>query len=116
MSGGTELRISGWAIRNPIPVVVLFIALILAGLVSYTALPIKNYPNLSFPAVMVTVTRNGAAPSEMESQVSRPLEDALSGLTNIETMQSTDTQGSSTTVVQFHLDEDLQKAVDEVRS
>jgi HAE1 family hydrophobic/amphiphilic exporter-1 len=116
MNGGSELRISGWAIRNPIPVIVLFLALVLAGLVSYTALPIKNYPNLSFPAVMVTVTRNGAAPSEMESQVSRPLENALAGLSNIETIVSTDTEGSSSTVVQFHLDEDLQKATDEVRS
>lgn len=116
MNGGGELRISGWAIRNPIPVVVLFLALVLAGLISYTALPIKNYPNLSFPAVEVTVTRNGAAPSEMETQVSRPLENALAGLTNVETIVSTDTQGSSATVIQFHLDEDLQKAVDEVRS
>jgi len=116
MNGGTELRISGWAIRNPIPVIVLFLALVLAGLISYTALPIKNYPNLSFPAVMVTVTRNGAAPSEMESQISRPLENALAGLSNIETIVSTDIEGSSTTVVQFHLDEDLQKATDEVRS
>ncbi|HEY5071698.1 MAG TPA: efflux RND transporter permease subunit [Caulobacteraceae bacterium] len=116
MNGERELRISGWAIRNPIPVTVLFLALILAGLISYAALPIKNFPNISFPAVIVTVTRNGAAPSEMESQISRPLENALAGLANVETIASTDTQGSSSTVVQFHLDEDLQKATDEVRS
>ena len=51
-----ELRVSAWAIRNPIPVAVLFIALVIAGLAAYAALPVKQFPNVSFPAVLVTVT------------------------------------------------------------
>jgi HAE1 family hydrophobic/amphiphilic exporter-1 len=51
MSGVRQFRISAWAIRNPIPVAVLFILAVLAGLISYFALPIKNYPNIEFPAV-----------------------------------------------------------------
>ena len=111
-----RFAVSAWAIRNPIPVVVLFIGLVIAGLLSYGALAIKNYPNINFPAVTITITRNGAAPSEMERQVTRPVENSLSGLSNVQAIVSTDTQGSSTTMVQFYLGEDVQKALDEVRT
>ena len=111
-----RFAISAWAIRNPIPVSVLFIGAILAGLVSYAALPVKNFPNISFPAVGVVVTRSGAAPAEMESQVTRPIENALAGLSNVQSISSTVTQGSSSTFVNFELGTDLQKATDDVRS
>ncbi|MEO8812893.1 MAG: efflux RND transporter permease subunit, partial [Caulobacteraceae bacterium] len=111
-----QFRISAWAIRNPIPIAVLFIAAVLAGLVSYAALPIKNYPNINFPAVAVTVTRAGAAPAEMESQITRPVENALAGLSNVQSISSTVTQGVSTTVIQFELGQNIQKATDDVRS
>ena len=111
-----ELRISAWAIRNPIPIAVLFIGAVLAGWISYGALPIKNFPNIEFPAVFVTVTRSGAAPAEMETQITRPIENSLAGLSNVQAIASTVTQGSSTTQIQFFLGENLQKATDEVRS
>jgi HAE1 family hydrophobic/amphiphilic exporter-1 len=110
------LRISSWAINNPIPVVVLFIAAILAGLISYGSLPIKNYPNISFPLVVVSITRSGAAPAEMETQITRPIENAMSGIQDVESISSTITQGVSTTSIEFHLGTDLQKATDDVRS
>ncbi|MDB5456270.1 MAG: acriflavin resistance protein [Caulobacter sp.] len=112
----TELRISAWAIKNPIPVAVLFIALILAGIASYMALPIKQFPNVSFPVVAVTVTQSGAAPGEMETQVTRPVEDAVAGIAGVKTVRSTVVQGVSTTSIEFELGEDLQKVTDEVRS
>jgi HAE1 family hydrophobic/amphiphilic exporter-1 len=109
-------RVSEWAIRNPIPVVVIFIAAVLAGLISYFALPIKNYPNIEFPSVMVQVTRNGAAPAELENQIARPIENALSGLSDVEAINSTVTQGASDTFIQFQLGTNIQKATDDVRS
>ena len=109
-------RVSEWAIRHPIPVAVLFIAAVLAGVIAYGGLPIKNYPNIEFPAVLVQVTRSGAAPVEMETQVTRPVENSLASLTNVETIESTVTQGNSTTIIQFHLGENVQKATDDVRS
>ena len=117
MSAGRQFfRVSEWAIRNPIPVVVIFMAAVLAGLFSYFALPIKNFPNVEFPTVMVQVTRNGAAPVEMENQVARPVENALAGLSNVESINSTLTQGTSDTFIQFQLGENIQKATDDVRS
>jgi HAE1 family hydrophobic/amphiphilic exporter-1 len=109
-------RVSEWAIRHPIPVAVFFIAAVLAGLVAYGGLPIKNYPNIEFPAVLIQVTRSGAAPAEMETQVTRPVENSLASLSNVETLASTVTQGNSTTIIEFHLGENVQKATDDVRS
>jgi HAE1 family hydrophobic/amphiphilic exporter-1 len=111
-----SFAISAWAIRNPVPVAVLFIGLILAGMIAYMGLPVKQYPNIQFPVVAVTVTQNGAAPGEMETQITRPVEDALAGVTGVKTVQSTVTQGVSTTSMEFEIGEDLQKKTDDVRS
>lgn len=120
MSGGDArgggVKISAWAIRNPVPVAVLFIALLVAGMFSYGKLPIKQYPNISFPMVAVTVTENGAAPGEMETQVTRLIEDAVAGVSNVESVQSVVTQGVSTTTIELAMGEDLQKKTDEVRT
>ncbi len=116
MSENRSFAISAWAIRNPIPVAVLFIGLILAGMIAYAGLPVKQYPNIQFPVVAVTVTQNGAAPGEMETQITRPVEDAVAGISGVQNVQSTVTQGVSTTTLQFEIGENLQKKTDEVRS
>ena len=110
-----ELRLSTWGIKNPIPVALLFIIAVLAGLVAYNFLPIKQFPNVVFPAVAVTVTESGAAPAEIETQISRPIEDAMAGVSNVRSVQTQVSQGVSNTMVEFELGEDLQKATDEVR-
>jgi HAE1 family hydrophobic/amphiphilic exporter-1 len=112
----SHFAISAWGIKNPIAVGVIFVALILFGLVAYTKLPIKLFPNVTFPAVTVTVTQAGAAPSEMETQITRPIEDALASISNIDSTTSTVTQGVSTTMVQFEIGQDLQAKTEEVRS
>src|SRR5687767_7222299 len=100
-----NLRISAWAIRNPIPVSVLFIALALAGIASYFLLAVKQFPDVSFPVVQVTVTQNGAAPGELETQVTRPVEDAVAGIAGVKTVQSTVVLGGSTTSIEFKIGE-----------
>ncbi len=110
------VRISAWAIRNPIPVTLLFLALILAGIVSYTTLPVRQFPDIEFPGVSVTVAQSGAAPAELENQVTRPIEDSIASLSDIDSIQSVVTQGASTTVVQYRIGYDVQKAADEVKT
>ena len=112
----SQLRVSAWAIKNPIPIAVLFIALMLGGIASYFMLPIKQFPNISFPMVVVTVTQSGAAAGEMETQITRPIEDAVASLSNVKSIRSTVVQGASTTQIEFEMGMDLQKAVDDVRS
>ncbi|MDZ4371322.1 MAG: efflux RND transporter permease subunit [Phenylobacterium sp.] len=111
-----SLRISAWAIRNPIPVVVLFIGLVLAGMIAYGSLAVKNFPDVTFPAVSITITQSGAAPGEIETQITRQVEDAVSSLPNVRNIQSTVTQGVSSTMIEMEIGEDLQKKTDEVQT
>ncbi len=111
-----SLRISAWGIRNPIPVAVMFIALALAGIASYSLMAVKQFPDVSFPVVQVTVTQNGAAPGELETQVTRPVEDAVAGIAGVKTVQSSVVLGTSTTTIEFRIGEDEQRATDEVRT
>lgn len=113
---GSGFPISAWAIRNPVPVSLLFIGLVIAGLIAYSGLAVKQFPNIQFPVVAVTVTQSGAAPGEMETQITRPVEDAIAGITGVNNVQSVVTQGVSTTSIQFEMGEDLQKKTDEVRA
>jgi len=115
-SSARQLRISAWAIRNPTPVAVIFIALVIAGLLCYFTLPIKNYPDVEFPVVIVDVTQSGAAPSQLKTQVTRVVEDSLSGITDVQTIASTVSQGDSSTRVQFNLGTNMIKATDDVRA
>ena len=111
-----QLRISAWAIRNPTPVAVLFLGLVIAGMLCYLTLPIKNFPNVEFPVVIVDVTQSGAAPSELKNQVTRPVEDALAGIADVQTIASTVSQGDSSTRIQFNIGTNMIKATDDVRA
>jgi len=111
-----RLSISSWSIRHPIPVAVLFIVLVIAGVYGYTALPIKLFPDVSFPLVKVAITLPGAAASEMETQITEEVEAAVSNLANVDHVNSTVTQGLSMTYVDFEIGADPQKSTDEVRS
>ncbi len=75
----------------------MFIALLIAGMAGYRALPIKLYPDVSFPIVQVSVLLSGAAASEVETQVTRPVEAAVSNVAGVKHVQSTVTQGVSST-------------------
>ena len=68
-------NISAWAIRNPIPTVVLFLLLTLGGLFAFPGLRVNNTPDIDLPAVLVTILQPGAAPSELETQVTRRVEE-----------------------------------------
>ena len=63
MTGG----ISSWAIRRPVPTIVLFLALVVAGWIAFLQLPVNANPSISFPVVTVTVTQADAAPAELET-------------------------------------------------
>jgi hydrophobic/amphiphilic exporter-1 (mainly G- bacteria), HAE1 family len=109
-------NISSWSIRNPIPVVLLFIVLTVAGVMSYFRLPVNNFPNVDLPVVSVTVVQAGAAPTELETQVTRLVEDAVAGLGEVDEVRSTVNDSASTTLITFQLGVDLEKATNDVRN
>lgn len=104
-----------WSIRNPVPVIVLFLALTAAGFVSFHKLGIQDNPDIEFPLVVVTVPYPGVPPSQLESEVTRKIEDAVASVTGIEHVTSIVNEGVSTTSLQFDFDRDMNQAVDDVR-
>ncbi|MFQ4139084.1 efflux RND transporter permease subunit [Nodosilinea sp. PGN35] len=109
------MNLSGWSIRRPIPVIVLFLVLTLGGLVAFGQLGIDENPNIEFPAITVTVTQTGAGPEELETQVTKPIEDAVAGLGDIDEIRSTVRDGASNTVISFLLGTDVDRATNDVR-
>ena len=109
-------NISSWSIRNPIPIVLLFVVLTVAGISSYFNLRTNNFPDVDLPIVAVTVVQPGAAPTELETQVTRLVEDSLAGLGRVRKISSTVTDSASTTLVEFELGVDLEKATNDVRN
>jgi hydrophobe/amphiphile efflux-1 (HAE1) family protein len=104
-----------WSIRNPVPVIMLFIALTVAGIVSFPKLGVLDRPDIEFPAIVVTVGYPGVAPSQMESEVTRKVEDAVATIAGIEELRSTVNEGASTTIIQFVFGTDMNSTMDEVR-
>jgi HAE1 family hydrophobic/amphiphilic exporter-1 len=109
-------QISSWSIRNPIPTVVFFLVMTIAGLMGFSSLRVNNWPDIDFPIVVVTVIRSGAAPVELQNQVTRIVEDSVAGLGGVRHTQSYVNEGASTTTVTFQLDVDLEKATNDVRN
>lgn len=109
-------NISSWAIKNPIPPVVLFFLLTIMGLFAFFRLPINSNPNIDFPAMIVSVGMPGAAPSEIENQITIKIEGALASIEGIKELESTVVTGSSTTFIELELGTDISKAVDDARA
>ena len=108
-------NISSWCIRNPVPPIVLFVGLMLAGLVAFMRMDVNNFPDVEFPGVIVTVSQPGAAPSEMETQVTQRIEAAARGLTGIEEINSSIREGNSQTIVSFQIGTPVDRAVTDLR-
>ncbi len=116
-------NISAWSIRNPVPPIVLFAALLLAGIVAFIRMPVVDSPDIDFPAVQVQITQPGAAPTEIETQITQRVEAAVRAINGVDEIQSTAKEGSSETFVQFKIGidpnvatQEVKNAVDQIRS
>ncbi|MBD2497789.1 efflux RND transporter permease subunit [Nostoc sp. FACHB-280] len=111
-----SFNISAWSIKKPVPTIVLFLILTVVGWLSFISLGIDTNPNIDVPAVSVTVTQPGAGPAELESQVTKKIEDAVAGLGNIDNMISSVSDGKSTTTINFVLGTNSDRATNDVRN
>lgn len=110
-----NMNVSAWAISNPIPVMLMFILMTLAGLMAFPAMKIQNFPDIDVPTVTVTASLPGASPSWMETEVASKIENALATLQDIKHIKSSLTDGEANITVEFRLEKPLQEAVDDVR-
>jgi len=108
-------NISAWAIRHPLPPIVLFVVLLFMGLVAFMRLPVTANPDIAFPGVTVNIDEPGAAPQEMETQVLQKVEGAIAGIGNIDNITSWAVEGSAFIFVQFELGTPIDRAVADVR-
>ncbi len=108
-------NISAWCIRNPIPSIVLFFLLTVAGITALAGLGIEEEPNIDVPWVSVVITESGAAPVELETQVTRRIEDAIAGIANVKHIRSTISTGTADTEVEFELGTNADRATNDVR-
>ncbi|MEO6224583.1 MAG: efflux RND transporter permease subunit [Sphingomicrobium sp.] len=109
-------NISSWCIRNPVPPIVLFIALMLVGIITFSRMTVTNNPDIDFPGAIVGVSQPGAAPAEMEKQVTQKVEAAIRGVNGVEEIDSTVREGFSQTFVQFQIGTPTDRAVNDVRN
>src|SRR3954447_11746196 len=109
-------NISSWCIQNPVFPIVLFVALMLGGLVSFARMQVNNAPDIDFPAAYVLVSQPGAAPNEMETQITQRVESAIRGVNGVDEISSTVSEGVSETDVTFVLGTPTDRAVNDVRN
>ncbi|MDX0890623.1 MMPL family transporter [Sinorhizobium medicae] len=117
------MNFSAWSIRNPVAPILAFFVLVVLGWQSFNSLPITRFPNIDVPIVSIAVTQSGAAPAELETQVTKEIEDAVAGVTGVDHIESTITDGISTTAVIFRMEvpttqavQDVKDAIDRIRS
>ncbi len=109
------MNFSAWSIRNPVAPILGFFLLLVVGLNAFRDLPVTRFPNIDVPLVAVSVVQAGAAPAELETQVTRVVEDAVAGINGVKNIQSTISDGASTTVIEFRMDVTTDKAVQDVK-
>ncbi len=110
------LNVSSWSIRNPIPALLLFLLLTFAGLVSFQAMKVQNFPDIDLPTVTVTASLPGAAPGQLETDVARRMENSIATVQGLKHITTKVQDGVVSITAEFRLEKPVQEAVDDVRS
>ncbi len=109
-------KISEWSIRNPVIPLVFFTGLLLAGMLSFARMDVVNNPDVEFPAVNVSISQPGAAPTEIENQITQNVESAVRSINGVKTISSTASEGNSSTTIEFEIGIDPNDATAEVKN
>ncbi|WP_150591706.1 efflux RND transporter permease subunit [Pseudomonas fluorescens] len=110
------MNLSGPFIKRPVATMLLSLAIMLLGGVSFGLLPVSPLPQMDFPVIVVQASLPGASPEVMASTVATPLERAFGAIAGVNTMSSRSSQGSTRVILQFDLDRDINGAAREVQA
>ncbi|MGP5336907.1 efflux RND transporter permease subunit [Psychrobacter maritimus] len=111
-----SLNVSAYSIRNPLVAILLFVLLTLGGIYGFMQMKVQQFPDIDLPAVVVTVTLPGAAPSQLENDIAKKVENKLTSIEGVKHIRTTLQTGVATIATEFVLEKDIQEAVDDVRS
>jgi hydrophobic/amphiphilic exporter-1 (mainly G- bacteria), HAE1 family len=109
------MNIAGLAIKRPIFIVMMILSIITLGIIGFLNLPVDQFPDVTFPTINVTIIYSGASAEEMETLVSKPMEDAFATLEGIDKVNSTSSEGVSNVTAKFKLGFDVKYAESKVR-
>jgi multidrug efflux pump subunit AcrB len=109
------VNFSALSIRNPVPAIMLFVLLTLAGLLAYRSAAVQDFPDIELPVVTVSATLPGAAPAQLETEVARKIEDSVATLQGVKNIYTRVLDGVATVTVEFVLEKPLGEAVNDVR-
>jgi multidrug efflux pump subunit AcrB len=109
------MNFSAFSIRNPIPAILLFILLSIAGVLSFKAIGVQDFPDIELPMVTVEAQLPGAAPATLETEVARKLENSIATLQGIKNLYTKILEGVVVITVEFILEKDPMEAVNDVR-
>jgi multidrug efflux pump subunit AcrB len=109
------MNFSALSIRNPIPAILLFALLTLAGLLAFNVNKVQFFPDIELPIVTVTATLDGAAPAQLETEVARKIEDSVATLQGVKNIYTKVLDGVATVTVEFILEKNLSDAENDVR-
>lgn len=109
------MNLSELSIKRPVLATVLVMIIIIFGLIGYTSLPVREYPNVDNPIITVRVSYPGANAEVIENQITEPLEQNINGIPGIRSLMSQSSQGSSRITVEFELSVDMETAANDVR-
>ncbi|GAA4020751.1 efflux RND transporter permease subunit [Actimicrobium antarcticum] len=109
------MNFSAFSIKNPIPAIMLFALLTLAGLLSFRSSAVQDFPDIELPIVTVSATLSGAAPAQLETEVARKIEDSVATLQGVKNIYTKVLDGAVTVTVEFVLEKPIAEAVNDVR-
>jgi multidrug efflux pump subunit AcrB len=109
------MNFSALSIKNPIPAIMLFALLTLAGLLAYKANAVQDFPDIELPIVTVSATLEGTAPAQLETEVARKIEDSVATLQGVKNIYTKVLDGVATITVEFILEKNISDAVNDVR-
>ena len=104
------------SVKRPVTTILIFVALMVIGLYSLTRLPVDLYPEIELPFVTVLTTYPGASASDIESNVTRPIEDVLNSVSNLKEITSASSDGLSVIFLNFEYGSNLDEAINDIRS
>ena len=109
------MNVSAWSIRNPIPAIMLFFLLSIAGIAGFMGMKIQNFPDIDLPTIIVTATLPGAGPGQLETEVARKIENSIATVQGVKHIYTRLQEGTATITVEFRLEKPVQEALDETR-
>ncbi len=115
-TAGSGFNVSRWSIANPVPAIMLFIMLTVAGLYGFKQMKVQQFPDIELPTIVVSASLPGAAPAQMETEVARKIENSIATVQGVKHIYTKVQDGMATITVEYRLEKPLQEAQDDTRN